>query len=104
LAYQNLSIWLLDVARQVPSTVQLDAFDISDKQFPHEASRPDNISFRQLDAFSQVPEELIGKYDVVHLRLWCCIVKDCNTAALIKHATQLLSRFLTLTAASFIDQ
>lgn len=87
------SIWLLDVARQVPSTVQLDGFDISDKQFPHEASSPDNMSFRILDAFSQVPEELIGKYDVVHLRLWCCIVRDCNTAALIQHATQLLSKF-----------
>lgn len=93
LAYQYISIWLLDVARQVPSTVQLDAFDISDKQFPHKDSRPDNMSCRILDAFSQVPDELIGKYDVVHLRLWCCIVRDCNTAALIQHATQLLSRF-----------
>ncbi|KAH8129495.1 hypothetical protein ACSS6W_009978 [Trichoderma asperelloides] len=83
-------IWLLDVAHQVPSTVQLDGFDISDMQFPHEASRPDNMKFRTLDAFSQVPEELIGKYDIVHLRLWCCIVKDCNTAALIQHATRLL--------------
>ncbi|PON20323.1 hypothetical protein TGAM01_v210822 [Trichoderma gamsii] len=83
-------IWLLDVARQVPSTVQLDAFDISDKQFPHKDSRPDNMSCRILDAFSQVPDELIGVYDVVHLRLWCCIVRDCNTAALIQHATQLL--------------
>jgi hypothetical protein len=93
LAYQYFSIWLLDVAQQVPSTVQLDAFDISDKQFPHKDSRPDNMSFRVLDAFSQVPDELVGKYDVVHLRLWCCIVRDCNTAALIRHATQLLSRF-----------
>ncbi|KAL7893063.1 S-adenosyl-L-methionine-dependent methyltransferase [Trichoderma sp. SZMC 28014] len=83
-------IWLLDLARQVPSTVRLDAFDISDRQFPHKDSRPENISFRILDAFSQVPDELIGKYDVVHLRLWCCIVRDCNTAALIRHATQLL--------------
>ncbi|KAK1243048.1 hypothetical protein MKX08_005860 [Trichoderma sp. CBMAI-0020] len=83
-------IWLLDIARQVPSTVQLDAFDISDKQFPHKDSRPDNISFRILDAFSQVPDELVGKYDVVHLRLWCCIVRDCKTAALIQHATRLL--------------
>ncbi|KAL6892006.1 S-adenosyl-L-methionine-dependent methyltransferase [Trichoderma evansii] len=83
-------IWLLDVAEQVPSTVQLDGFDISDKQFPHKANRPDNMNFRALDAFSQVPDDLMGKYDIVHLRLWCCIVKDSNTAALIQHATELL--------------
>ncbi|KAM0263202.1 hypothetical protein ACHAQJ_001357 [Trichoderma viride] len=83
-------IWLLDMATQVPSTVQLDGFDISDEQFPHKSNRPSNINFWIMDALSEVPDEFIEKYDVVHMRFWACVIRDGDTAALIKHATQLL--------------
>ncbi|UKZ82806.1 hypothetical protein TrVFT333_010604 [Trichoderma virens FT-333] len=61
-------VWLLDVATQVPPTVQLDGFDISDEQFPHKSNVPDNVNFRITDALSKVPDDLLGKYDVVHIR------------------------------------
>lgn len=49
------------------------------------------MSLNIMDAFNDVPEQLRGVYDVVHLRLWCCIVTGNNVQALINHATQLLS-------------
>ncbi|KAL5091544.1 hypothetical protein Trisim1_002762 [Trichoderma cf. simile WF8] len=83
-------IWLLDMASQCSPTVQLDGFDISDDQFPHKSALPNNVTLSIMDAFSQVPRELVGKYDVVHMRLWSCIVRNNETSPLIHHATQLL--------------
>ncbi|KAL7937007.1 hypothetical protein V8C35DRAFT_213265 [Trichoderma chlorosporum] len=83
-------IWLLDVSTQVPPTVQLNGFDISDGQFPPQSILPSNITLQVMNAFDEVPAEHFEKYDVVHLRLWCAIVKGCNTLPLIRHATQLL--------------
>ncbi|KAL7912417.1 S-adenosyl-L-methionine-dependent methyltransferase [Trichoderma velutinum] len=83
-------IWLLDVASQCAPTVQLDGFDISDNQFPHNSALPKNVTLSIMDAFDQVPEDLVGKYDVVHMRLWSCIVRNNETNHLIHHATQLL--------------
>ncbi|KAL7824065.1 S-adenosyl-L-methionine-dependent methyltransferase [Trichoderma gracile] len=83
-------IWLLDVAAQVPSTVQLNGFDISDEQFPDRSSLPNNMNLSVMDAFADVPEKHRGKYDVVHMRLWCAVVQGGDPSALIRHATQLL--------------
>ncbi|KAL7942115.1 S-adenosyl-L-methionine-dependent methyltransferase [Trichoderma barbatum] len=83
-------IWLLDMASQVPSTVQLDGFDISDEQFPAQSALPSNVTLQVLDSFAEMPEEHFEKYDVVHLRLWCAIIRGCDTFRLIKNATQLL--------------
>ncbi|KAJ0375158.1 hypothetical protein COL922a_014199 [Colletotrichum nupharicola] len=43
-----------------------------------------------MDSFGDVPEELVGKYDVVHLRLWCCVVTGGNPSKLIQGAMRLL--------------
>ncbi|KAJ2976261.1 hypothetical protein NQ176_g5053 [Zarea fungicola] len=83
-------LWLLDLASQVPPTVQLDGYDLSSSQFPHKSILPHNVTFSILDAFGDVPAELVGKYDVVHMRFWCCIVKGNDPTKLIRHAAALL--------------
>ncbi|KAL6697092.1 S-adenosyl-L-methionine-dependent methyltransferase [Trichoderma pleuroticola] len=83
-------VWLLDVATQVPPTVQLDGFDISDGQFPHKSNIPDNVNFRITDALSKVPDDLVEIYDVVHIRYLGPIVKGGNAEPIIQHAMQLL--------------
>ncbi|KAM0261529.1 hypothetical protein ACHAQJ_002212 [Trichoderma viride] len=50
-------VWLLDVASQVPPTVRLDGFDISDEQFPSKSSLPSNVNLQVMDAFAEVPED-----------------------------------------------
>ncbi|KAJ5769371.1 hypothetical protein N7520_003930 [Penicillium odoratum] len=71
-------------------TIQMDGYDLSDSQFPHKSFLPNNVSLNILDAFGDVPPDLVGKYDVVHLRFWSCIVKGNDPSRLVRHARQLL--------------
>ena len=34
------------------------------------------LQFRQLDAFQDIPEELVERYDVIHIQLFVLIVKE----------------------------
>lgn len=54
------------------------------------------MSLSVMDAFAEVPEKHRGKYDVVHMRLWCAVVQGGDPSALIRHATQLLSMYILL--------
>ncbi|KAL7811405.1 S-adenosyl-L-methionine-dependent methyltransferase [Trichoderma gracile] len=83
-------VWLLDMATQVPPTVRLDGFDISDEQFPHESNVPSNVHFRIADAFSKVPDDCFEEYDVVHIRCFCCIVRGGDPDKIFQHAFSLL--------------
>lgn len=75
----------------MPKGAQLDGFDLSGDQFPHKSTWPANVKFSTLDAFGEVPEGFIHKYDVVHLRFWCCVVRNNDPSGLIRHAERLLS-------------
>ncbi|KAF4513172.1 hypothetical protein G6O67_000475 [Ophiocordyceps sinensis] len=66
----SVSTWLMDLARTVPGTIQLDGYDISDKQFPPRQLWPANVSLGLLNSLQDPPSSLTGQYDVVHLRMW----------------------------------
>jgi hypothetical protein len=51
------------------SYLNLDGFDISTALFPPPKNHPSCISLRQLDIKQPVPKELVGRYDVVHVRM-----------------------------------
>ncbi|KAL5364273.1 S-adenosyl-L-methionine-dependent methyltransferase [Aspergillus floccosus] len=82
--------WLLDVARAVPETVQLDGFDVSDSQFPPRRMWPPNVTMSALNSLQDPPLHLRGKYNVVHLRMWTCIIQQNDPTPLIRHAKSLL--------------
>lgn len=86
----------MDLAAQLAPTVQLDGFDISNSLFPHPSKLPGNVSLTLMDSFGEVPDEMIGKYDVVHLRLWCCVVKRNDPRQLISHVTKLLRKLFII--------
>lgn len=60
--------FLLALGTEFPSAT-LDGFDISDTQFPGGRELPANISFHVADMKRPFPQELLGTYDVVHIRL-----------------------------------
>ena len=68
------SIWLTDLSRKLPPTTQLDGFDISLDQAEPLAWLPGNVNLRKWDIMTDVPSDLIGKYDVVHIRLFIFVV------------------------------
>jgi len=82
-------VWLLDLARELPGR-RLDGFDISLAQVPPLHWLPTNISFREWDMLSEVPNDLIGKYDVVHIRLVILAVNSKQAVQLISNVARML--------------
>ncbi len=83
------AIWLRDVAQTFPNA-QLDGFDISLAQCPPAKWLPRNVTLRQWDLFSEPPAELLGRYDVVHVRLVFVVVENDDPRPLIRSLSRLL--------------
>ena len=91
-AERNLfRIWLIDVNRQLPSA-RLDGFDVSADQYPPKEWLPANLSLKTLDVHKPVPEELKGKYDIVHVRLFLTVVKNDNPLPILENLMEMLSQ------------
>lgn len=82
--------WLLDVAKELPSA-QLDGFDISSEQYPSKAWLPLQISLRELDITKPIPSHLEGKYDIVHVQLFLCVIRRDGPAAVLHELCKMLS-------------
>jgi len=83
-------IWLVDIAQSLPPSVQLEGFDISLTQCPVRAWLPDNIKLHKWDMFTEPPEDLVGRFDIVHIRLVTLVIKDNNPVPLITNLRKLL--------------
>jgi hypothetical protein len=86
-------IWMLDLSREVPSTTTIHGFDIDLSQCPPPSSFPPNVKITKWDMFTPPPAELVGTFDVVHLRLVTLVIKNNDPTALITNVAQLLSMF-----------
>ncbi len=84
--------WLIDVSHEIPSA-QLDGFDISKDQFPSKAWLPSQITLNELDITKPVPSSLEGKYDVVHLQLFLCVVQKDGPLVILKELSKMLSAY-----------
>ena len=65
-------VWALDLASRLSSSmrkVQITCLDISEEQAPPPMIVPGNVTFGTHDVFDDVPEEYLGKFDLVHVRL-----------------------------------
>lgn len=82
--------WLIDVAHEIPSA-QLDGFDISSDQFPCKAWLPHQITLDELDITKSIPSSLEGKYDLVHVQLFLCVVKKDGPNTILKELSKMLS-------------
>ncbi|RAH66385.1 class I SAM-dependent methyltransferase, partial [Aspergillus aculeatinus CBS 121060] len=69
---------------------EICGYDISDLSYPPSATLPRNVKLGKLDALSDLPEEYRSAFDVVHLRLWICVIRDNCPDKLIEVATAML--------------
>ena len=83
-------IWMLDLTPSLPANVSLDGMDISLVQAPPTAWLPPNVSLREWDLFSPVPADLVGKFDVVHIRLVLLVIQNNDAAPAIRNLAALL--------------
>ncbi|KAL4885695.1 hypothetical protein BJY04DRAFT_214484 [Aspergillus karnatakaensis] len=87
-------IWLTELhthfaKNNIPA--QLDGFDINPVNFPSSAFLPDGVSFRQLDILAEpLPAELIGAYDIIHIRAFVSVIPDSNLTPILTAASTLL--------------
>ena len=87
----GIRICVIDVARQLPLAT-LNRLDISSHQFPVQEWLPESNSLDTFDIYSNVPRDLMGKYDVVHIRLLLCAVKDNDPRPLLNTVLKMLSK------------
>lgn len=81
--------WLLEVAREQP-TAQCDGFDINLEQAPPSVWLPSNVTLRAWDMYETPPTELIGKYDIVHIRLVGIVVQNKDPSPILGNLALLL--------------
>lgn len=60
-------------------SASLEGFDKNPTLFPHAAYLPASVSLKQLDILAKpLPAELIGAYDVVHIRAFGSATRSCD--------------------------
>lgn len=86
--------WLVDLAKKVPERSQLDGFDISAAHFPPKEWLPQNINLSLLDASAPLPEELVGKYDIVHVGRIVLFIRNEDPSVFLDNFVKLLSTYI----------
>ena len=95
------SIWLLDLAKNLPSSAQLEGFDTSSASYPPEEWLPENVKLGIWNVFEGPPESLHNRYDVVHIRLFLVVIKDNDPSPILRHCLKILSMFISLSNSYF---
>ena len=83
-------IFLLELSQQLPSTCQLNGFDISDEMYPPSAVLPANVSLAVHDARCAFPASLMQTYDLVHIKLMVTGLEKDDWEVVTANALQLL--------------
>ncbi|XXH01932.1 hypothetical protein Hte_008295 [Hypoxylon texense] len=72
-------------------SAQLHGFDVNPVNFPAPAYLPSSVTLRKLDVLARpLPEEILGAYDVVHVRAFVSIVVKEDLQPLLSTALALL--------------
>ena len=97
-------IWLLDMVRDLPPTTRFHGFDISLDQCPPRSWLPPNVQFDTWDVFENPREDLVGAFDVVHVRLITLVIKNGDPSRVIQNLCKLLSKQIDLEAVRLADE
>ncbi|PYH86329.1 S-adenosyl-L-methionine-dependent methyltransferase [Aspergillus uvarum CBS 121591] len=83
-------VWLTDLARRLPPSVQLDGFDISLEALPPKEWLPANLRTTIWDVKTEVPDELVGVYDIVHISHFVFVLLDEEVQPVLDKVMRLL--------------
>jgi hypothetical protein len=85
------SIWLIDLLNQLPSSTTFDGLDVSFEALPPPETLPPNITLRTCNIMSEISSDLVGVYDIVHIRNFAFVLKDDDVKYAIDNIFKLLS-------------
>ncbi|KAJ5489788.1 hypothetical protein N7539_004678 [Penicillium diatomitis] len=86
-------IWLRDISRELPSSCQLQGFDISAARFPDRQTLFSNVTLFEHDMFKPFAEDFMGDYDVVHVRLMIVALSSNQWAMAVQDLMTFLRKF-----------
>ena len=92
----------MDLAEQLAPSAQLDGFEMSGDLFPSRDLWPDNVKYHVLNSLDSVPEQFVGKYDLVHLRMWAGNISCSQLSILTKNILNMLSKLLLYISRHFV--
>ncbi|KAI4263041.1 MAG: hypothetical protein L6R42_001800 [Xanthoria sp. 1 TBL-2021] len=90
---QVVRIWLTDLSAQLPPSVRLDGLDISSIATPPRAWLPRNMAVRHWDVKTTIPDDLIGVYDIVHIRNFAFVLRDDDVQGVLANLIRLISTY-----------
>ncbi|KAI0431740.1 hypothetical protein F5Y09DRAFT_303708 [Xylaria sp. FL1042] len=82
------AVWLSEVAKTLPADAELVGLDYDTSKFP--PSHAPNITLRQANMYEPFPEDLLGKFDVVNVRLIIFALKVGQGTDLVRNLMTLL--------------
>lgn len=85
------SIWLFDVGQSVDPSARLEGFDISFDAAPPAEILPSNVSFRHWDVNQDLPEDMVGAFDIVHVRFFAFVLMNEQVQPVVERLFKMLS-------------
>jgi len=82
-------MWLVDEATNYPA-VQFEAFDNNLAQVPNASLIPKNCSIKYWNFLEDLPEEMIGRYDFVHIRLLVLAIEQSQLPLVLRKILKML--------------
>ncbi|KAG8159750.1 hypothetical protein KVR01_010387 [Diaporthe batatas] len=83
-------IWLTSLGAKLPPSVQLDGLDVSFHAAPPSTCLPANVRFQHWDIKQPPPSEIVGVYDVVHLRNFLFVLGQDDLPGVTANISKLL--------------
>lgn len=83
-------VWLRHLATQLPLSSRLDGYDFDTSKFPNASQLPDNVKLSFADTMKPFPQEILGIYDVVHVRALMYALKAHEWATAVANLRTLL--------------
>ncbi|ORY11852.1 S-adenosyl-L-methionine-dependent methyltransferase [Clohesyomyces aquaticus] len=83
------AIWPITLADDPTLSIQVDGFDLSPNFFPPAPWRPNNVELHVHDIYTPFNEGFLGKFHVVHLRLFLTLSSE-KVSAILRNAMTLL--------------
>jgi ubiquinone/menaquinone biosynthesis C-methylase UbiE len=84
------AIWLTEMAKTLPPNAEFVGLDFDTSKFPSASSLPPNITLRKANMYEPFPDDLLGKFDVVNVRLILFALKEGTGLDLVKNLMTLL--------------
>lgn len=89
-AYMYGRVWLTNLSSKLPASVQLDGLDVSFHATPPPGCLPANVTLKHWDIKEPPPSDIVGVYDIVHLRNFIFVLADAELPGVIDNVMKLL--------------